>query len=229
MQKHGLQPSPELIVYGEHTFSGGYQATRELLAARVRFTAMLASNDESALGAMRALKEANRQIPQDVAVIGFDDRPETLAEVPALTSVHIPLFGLGYRSLKAMFDYFQGKEPILSSFNVPTRLVVRHSCGCRQREVRSDLPAESAASENVESIAQAMARTVVMEAQHLDAGEIESLCRQLVEASSRASNRRIPITLTILSTSCCKDECSPAMICIFGRLQFLSYARRCLP
>ncbi|RPJ26103.1 MAG: helix-turn-helix domain-containing protein [Chloroflexi bacterium] len=181
MQNYGLKSSPNLIAYGDHTFSGGYNAMRELLAANVQFTAMMASNDESALGAMRALKEANRQIPQDVAVIGFDDRPETLAEVPALTSVHISLFGLGYQSLKAMSDYFQGKKPALASFNVPTRLVIRHSCGCRRSEARNFAPAEFAMFKDFTSIAQAMTQAVLVEAQHLDADEILGLCQQLVD------------------------------------------------
>jgi signal transduction histidine kinase/AraC-like DNA-binding protein/ABC-type sugar transport system substrate-binding protein len=181
MQNYGLKVSPDLIAYGDHTFSGGYQATRELLAANPHFSAIMASNDESALGAMRALKEANRQIPQDVAVIGFDDRPETLAEVPALTSVHISLFGLGYQSLKAMSDYFQEKVPALASFNVPTRLVVRHSCGCRGSETRSLTPAEFAQFRDLASVPQAMTQAVLAEAQHLDADEILILCQQLVD------------------------------------------------
>ncbi len=182
MQNYGLEHAPELIAYGEHTFSGGYSAMRELLARQIQFTALMASNDESALGAMRALKEADRQIPQDVAVIGFDDRPETIAEVPALTSVHVPLFRLGYQSLKAMSDHIQGKETALSSFNVPTRLVVRHSCGCRHNQVTSIVPDKSAMSQDLASVASAMTQAVLVETQHLDGSEIQVLCRQLVDA-----------------------------------------------
>jgi len=182
MQKYGLECSPELIAYGDHTFSGGYQAMHQLLTQRLEFTALMASNDESALGAMRALKEANRRIPQDVAVIGFDDRPETIAEVPALTSVHVPLFRMGYESLKAISDHVQGNEPALSSFNVPTRLVVRHSCGCRQNESISFIPGARPAGQGLTAVAAAMTQAVLMEAQHLDADEILLLCRQLVDA-----------------------------------------------
>lgn len=182
IRKYSLAGSPDLIAYGNHTFDGGYNAMRQLLAAQVEFTAVMASNDESALGAMRALKEANRQIPQEVAVIGFDDRREAVAEVPSLTSVHIPLFRLGYQSLKAMSDYVHGKEPPLSSFKVPTRLVVRHSCGCRWGEALNPAPAELAPSESLTSVTQAMMQAILVEAQHQEADEILTLCQQLVDA-----------------------------------------------
>lgn len=190
VQNYGLGHSPELIAYGEHTFSGGYNAMRELLARPIQFSALMASNDESALGAMRALKEANRQVPQDVAVIGFDDRPETIAEVPALTSVHVPLFRLGYQSLEAMFDHIQGQAPALSSFNVPTRLIVRHSCGCRQNKTRSFVPEEMDTFQDLAAVASAMTQAVLVEAQHLDANEILVLCRELVDAFAASVNTK---------------------------------------
>jgi len=192
MQNYGLRSSPNLIAYGDHTFSGGYKAMRELLARPVQFSALMASNDESALGAMRALKEANKQIPQDVAVIGFDDRPETIAEVPALTSVHVSLFRLGYQSLQAMSDHIQGKEPSLSSFNMPTRLVVRHSCGCSQKEALSFVLDETAPFQDLAAVAPAMTQAVLVEAQHLDPNEILVLCRQLVDAFATSANQKDP-------------------------------------
>lgn len=97
-----LTPDPALVVYGRHVFDGGYEAMRELLAAGSKFTAVLASNDESAFGAMQALKEADLRIPEDVALIGFDDRLETLIQTPPLTSVRVPLYDLGYQALQAL-------------------------------------------------------------------------------------------------------------------------------
>lgn len=90
LQIHGLPIDPHLVAYGQHVYDAGYNATRQILASGAPFTAVLASNDESALGAIQALKEAGRQIPQDVAVIGFDDRPESAVQKPALSSVRIP-------------------------------------------------------------------------------------------------------------------------------------------
>ena len=79
-----LAADPRLVAYGRHTMAGGYAAMQQILASGVPVTAVCASNDESALGAMRALRAAGRRIPDDVAVTGFDDRPEGAAHDPAL-------------------------------------------------------------------------------------------------------------------------------------------------
>jgi DNA-binding LacI/PurR family transcriptional regulator len=84
-----LADDKRLMTFGRHVYDGGYQAMQHLIAAEVQFTAVLASNDESALGALQALKDAGRTIPRDVALIGFDDRPESAIQTPALSSVQI--------------------------------------------------------------------------------------------------------------------------------------------
>lgn len=192
VQTYGLEPSPDLIVYGDHTFSGGYRAMQELLARYIPFSALMASNDESALGAMRALKEAGKQVPQDVAVIGFDDRPETVAAVPALTSLHVPLFRLGYQSLQVMSDHIQGKEHSLVSFNVPTRLVIRHSCGCRRNPTHRPAPEAMAVFPDRTAVVATMAQAIVVEAQHLNADEVFRLCWQLVDSFVRSVAEKDP-------------------------------------
>jgi LacI family transcriptional regulator len=84
-QLEGDSPSPEL----------GYQATRRLLASRKSFTALFAFNDISAMGAIRALREAKLRVPQDVSVIGFDDIQSAAYQNPALTTVRQPLREMG--------------------------------------------------------------------------------------------------------------------------------------
>jgi DNA-binding LacI/PurR family transcriptional regulator len=101
----GLDADPHLVAWGRHVYEGGYAAMRQILASGVPLTAVLASNDESALGAIQALREAGHRIPQDVAVVGFDDRPESAVQEPALSSVHIPLRKMGYRAVESLFRY----------------------------------------------------------------------------------------------------------------------------
>ena len=108
-------------------------AMREILASGTPFTAVLASNDESALGAMQALREAGYRIPQDVAIVGFDDRPESAVQDPALSSVRIPLRQMGYRAVESLFRYLTGQAETIESARVATRLVARESCGCGQK------------------------------------------------------------------------------------------------
>ena len=84
-QLDGDSPSPE----------PGYLATQRLLATRAQFTAVFAFNDMAAIGAMRALREAGRRIPQDVSVVGFDDIRSAAYQHPALTTVRQPLRRMG--------------------------------------------------------------------------------------------------------------------------------------
>src|SRR4030095_11647590 len=127
--EYGLDPNPALIAQGWHTFSGGYEAAQKFICSRVKFTALVSSDDNSAIGAMKALREAGLQIPRDVAVIGFDDQPDAVAQVPPLGSIHVPLTALGEQALTLMIDHLS-KGYDLESIRIPTRLVPRQSCGC---------------------------------------------------------------------------------------------------
>ncbi len=130
LQEFGFLPDDRLIAYGRHISAGGHDAMRRIMEAGATFTAVLASNDESALGAMQALKEARLQVPQDVAIIGFDDRPESAVQKPALTSVAVPLFEMGYRAVEQLLRQIQGEPPPVGPVKVATHLVPRASCGC---------------------------------------------------------------------------------------------------
>ena len=84
-QLEGDSPSPEL----------GYEATQKLLSSHKRFTALFAFNDISAMGAIRALREARLRVPDDVSVVGFDDIQSAAYQNPALTTVRQPLREMG--------------------------------------------------------------------------------------------------------------------------------------
>ncbi|MBN1580614.1 MAG: substrate-binding domain-containing protein [Anaerolineae bacterium] len=130
VQEWRLASEPDLIAYGSHTNTGGRQAMQQILGKGTPFTAVLASNDESAIGAMAALRDANILVPQDVAVIGFDDRLEASAQSPPLTTVRHPMFELGYRALTLLLEYLDGTTDGQRIVRVPTRFIVRESCGC---------------------------------------------------------------------------------------------------
>ncbi len=84
-QLEGDSPSPQL----------GYMATKVLLASREPFTALFAFNDISAMGAIRALRESGRHVPEDVSVVGFDDIQSAAFQNPSLTTVRQPLREMG--------------------------------------------------------------------------------------------------------------------------------------
>lgn len=120
--------------YGRHTFSGGLSAARRMIANGSSFTAIVASNDESALGALQALAEAGLRVPEDVAIVGFDDRPESALQRPSLSSVAVPLYELGVRAVELLVGLVRGRSVPAHPVRVPTRLVPRESCGCVERE-----------------------------------------------------------------------------------------------
>jgi diguanylate cyclase (GGDEF)-like protein len=143
MRDYGLEIDPRLVIQGWHTFQGGYEATRQLLASGIKFTALVASDDNSAIGAMKAIRDSGLQIPRDIAIIGFDDQPDAVAQVPPLASIHVPLTLIGEQALTLMFDELTMHRG-LESVRIPTRLVRRQSCGCMPEVVFSAGQGESA-------------------------------------------------------------------------------------
>ncbi len=131
VQEYGLPFDQKLIAYGRHGINGGQQAMQEILNSGIQFTGVLASNDESAIGAMSALKAAGLQIPQDVAIIGIDDTFEAITQVPPLTTFHSSPFRMGYQALELLLDYIEGRRKKLDDIIVPMQFVVRQSCGCQ--------------------------------------------------------------------------------------------------
>lgn len=191
LRVHALEIDDRLVEYGRHLFDEGYAAMRRIIAAGAPFSAVLASNDESAMGAMQALREANLRIPQDVAVIGFDDRPENVVQDPALSSVHVPLFEIGYHAVELLLRQIHGHGIPAGAIRVPTRLMVRESCGCGQGVHAAAATAAMAAPPRDGATAQAtvqsqlteaMAAAVLAEAQESNSGAVKAMCRRLVAA-----------------------------------------------
>ncbi|WZH38975.1 MAG: LacI family DNA-binding transcriptional regulator [Microbacterium enclense] len=113
-------PVPE-PVRGDWTSASGYRAARELGTA----TAVFVANDQMALGALRALADAGRRIPGDVAVVGFDDIADAAEFRPPLTTVRQDFDALGARAVRALIAAIEGGPAVADT--VPTSLVVRES------------------------------------------------------------------------------------------------------
>jgi signal transduction histidine kinase/AraC-like DNA-binding protein/ABC-type sugar transport system substrate-binding protein len=193
VDRHDLPADPRLVAWGRHVHGGGHAAMRQILASGVPFSAVMASNDESALGAMQALREAGYRIPHDVAIIGFDDRPESAVQEPALSSVCIHLQQMGYRAVESLFHYLTGQAEAIESSRIPARLMPRQSCGCGQHALRAADPSRSvagstalvgaAAAEELASWAvPRMAARILVETQCMLSGQVESLCLGLATA-----------------------------------------------
>ncbi|MFD3972588.1 LacI family DNA-binding transcriptional regulator [Streptomyces cyaneofuscatus] len=124
----GLPPDERLIAPADFTEEGGARAMRELLARRPHLDAVFAASDVMAAGARQVLREADRRIPDDVALIGFDDSVVARHMHPALTSVRQPIEEMGRRMAELLLEEIAGRvgeeRPTVV---LPTELVVRDS------------------------------------------------------------------------------------------------------
>jgi DNA-binding LacI/PurR family transcriptional regulator len=118
-QLEGDSPSPE----------PGYEATKKVLAGRKSFTALFAFNDMSAMGAIRAIREAGLQIPQDVSIVGFDDIQSAAYQNPALTTVRQPLREMGRIAAETLLRRIRkpGPESESGEIMVEPKLVIRQT------------------------------------------------------------------------------------------------------
>ncbi len=124
----GIAPDDALRVdASDSTEEVGYGAMRSLLARGVAFDAVFAASDLMAIGALRALAEAGRSVPGEVSVVGFDDIPMASFANPSLTTVMQDTRLAGERLVGCVLEQLRG-EPV-SSEMLPTRLVIRRSCG----------------------------------------------------------------------------------------------------
>jgi len=204
--RYGLENDPGRVVFGRHVYDGGYAAMHQIIASGTAFTAVLSSNDEMALGAMKALEEAGLRIPQDVAIIGFDNRLEGAAYDPPLSSIHVPLFTMGQRGVELLLRHINGKSELPVRIKIAARLIIRESCGCSPKQYihkRTDVSAQSSEMDHDaqwSSFVPALSETILSQAQSLGEDVSISLCQSLLDAfcSSMKQNSRAEF-LTILT------------------------------
>ncbi len=130
LDEHQIEFRPQQLVDGLLTEEGGRLAAEQLLRQNTGLTAIFALNDKMAIGAIRGINELGLRCPQDVAVVGFDDIPQASYSVPALTTVHQPLYDLGKVSCERLIELIHQKVERVQEV-VPIHLVVRESCGAK--------------------------------------------------------------------------------------------------
>ena len=121
LEAHGLTFDDSLITYGEGTASGGYQRAVELMQASDPPTAIFCGNDQIAMGAYEALKELGLRIPEDVAVVGFDNQELIAAHLrPPLSTIALPHYEMGQWAVNYLIEHAERGEII----------PVQHTIGC---------------------------------------------------------------------------------------------------
>ena len=122
----GLELPEEAVRYGPIALESGSVAMRELLARRIRPTAVIATNDVFAVGAMLACREAGIRIPDDVSITGVDDTDLGATQTPGLTSIHTPIVDVGRAAARQLLDRLEGRGAELQQL-LPFELVRRGS------------------------------------------------------------------------------------------------------
>jgi len=118
---------PELVVEGDFTEAGGYTGMLRLLPMKP--DAVFVASDMMAMGANRAIREANLCIPDDVAIIGYDDIPAASKADPPLTTVRQPIRSMGSVAVETLIDIIAHPGSEIRHIIVATELVIRSSCG----------------------------------------------------------------------------------------------------
>ena len=120
-----------LVAQGDFTSESGYLAMKRILASNAQPTALFAGNDTIAIGAMLAIREAGLSVPEDFAVVGYDDLPIAAYACPPLTTIRTHAFEQGKLLAEAVIRLMD-KERIGSRQDVlPLELIIRESCGAK--------------------------------------------------------------------------------------------------
>lgn len=179
LREAGLPEQPGLIAYGEHKKDDGARAMLNILESGAPFSAVIASNDLSCLGAMETLTAAGKRIPQDVAVIGFDDILDARSLTPSLTTIRHPTFTLGYQAVYTIKEVIEKKRSEFSKVVVPPQLIIRQSCGCRTAQV---FASAHHAPTTLPELKHEMARAAMIEVRNISLDDLETQCGLFLDA-----------------------------------------------
>jgi LacI family transcriptional regulator len=129
LQAAGLNEQGQVVIAGSYTRASGYEMTQQVLARSPRPTALFAANNFIALGALRALEDAGVRVPGDMAVVTFDDLPESLVISPFLTVAAQPVYEMATKATELLLKRLAGTAAGFQEVIFPTRLIVRQSSG----------------------------------------------------------------------------------------------------
>lgn len=133
LKAYNMPFDEKLVKKGDFTYKGGYRAMKQYLNEKSDVRAIFASNDIMAIGAMVAIKEHGLRIPEDIALVGYDDIPEASYTYPSLTTIRLPKAKLGEAAVETLVSHLQGKKQVSLKKVLPTELIIRQSCGASNK------------------------------------------------------------------------------------------------
>ncbi|QEN08046.1 LacI family transcriptional regulator [Oceanispirochaeta crateris] len=129
LRENGIYFDPELIEYGGFNHEMARKSIFRLLEKKVQFDAVFSGDDDAASGSISALLESGYKVPEDIAVVGFDDQIIASYVYPSLTTVGSHIEEVCFKAVDKLVDIINGKPVEIETF-VPTELIIRNSCGC---------------------------------------------------------------------------------------------------
>jgi LacI family transcriptional regulator len=129
LEKYGIAFDPSLIRAGDFDREIAHMAIEKLMADSVDFDAIFTGDDESAIGVLLALRQAGRKVPEEIAIVGFDDSSFANTLLPPLTTVRAPTEQVGREATRQLIRIIRG-ETVEQTLILSTELVIRQSCGC---------------------------------------------------------------------------------------------------
>ncbi|MBN2103623.1 substrate-binding domain-containing protein [bacterium] len=167
LSEYKIPLDPRLVMDGDFNWTSGAKAIYELLNIRklhpkTDFEAIVASNDFMALSALETLTAQGIKVPEEVAVIGFDNIEETTLVMPPLTTVRQPLYQMGKHAAEIMLTLLNGRDA-QKEIVLPTKLTVRRSCGCLSYNVQQIGPSKLKSPKNTHTKSTTFPRKIILE------------------------------------------------------------------
>jgi DNA-binding LacI/PurR family transcriptional regulator len=129
LRLHNIPLDSTLIIQGSFNHRMAHYSMTEFIKSETPFDAVFAGDDDAAMGVLLALREAGLSVPEEISVVGFDDQSFSSTLLPPLTTVHAPIQEVGLQAVKMLLRAISGEE-LVSNLVLPTKLVLRQSCGC---------------------------------------------------------------------------------------------------
>lgn len=134
MQAASLPVRSEWVQTGDHRHESGYECALALMNVSPRPTAVFISNNMMTLGALNAIHDERLRVPQELAVVGFDDMPWAVSLNPPLSTVAQPMLQIGYEAARLLLERIDQPDLPARTLVLETTLIVRASCGTQMRQ-----------------------------------------------------------------------------------------------
>jgi LacI family transcriptional regulator len=131
LELHGLAYIADLVWTGEFDRAIAQASIQKIIRAGIPFDAVFAGDDEAAVGVLAALNEAHLRVPEDIAVVGFDDQRMSPYLTPPLTTVRAPTEEVGREAARQLVQMLRGNPVHSTTKLLPTEIIIRRSCGCK--------------------------------------------------------------------------------------------------